>query len=356
MDKEVFEVRDSGKPTKWGLLVDGLLALLSEQIGNSELPDAEEFRSRLKSYRDQLRETDAMDIKSAKACLEDCETNFRRAKAYLNVRDAEIGEVIDVLRDALLQLAGQSGAFHERIFVSSDRFRGMVALEDIRELRKQIISEVRELRETVLERQQLEQQAFSRLSKRIQALDSKLQVAREQALTDPLTHVANRAVLDRLLERYTRQKAPFVLAMMDLDHFKRINDTYGHRAGDGVIVCAAQWIGDSLRSTDLLARFGGDEFAAVLPNMNLAQAQRKFEGLLKDIADRSYAYIDGKEKEVIKFTMSCGVAELSAGDTAADLFQRADEALYDAKTQRNRVCLKRKSFLGSLFSKKSSDE
>jgi diguanylate cyclase (GGDEF)-like protein len=356
-DPGLLKVQNGVKqPTRWALLVDGLLALLSEHIGNTELPDAEEFRERLKSYRSQIGETDALDTKAAQACLEDCESNFRRARAHLNVRDAEIAEVIGVLRDALLQLAGQSGTFNERIFGSSDRFKGLVALEDIRELRKQIISEVRELRETVLERQQVEQQAFSRLSKRIQALDSKLQVAREQALTDSLTRVANRAVLDRTLERYTSQKATFALAMMDLDHFKQINDTYGHRAGDGVLVCAAQWIGESLRATDLLARFGGDEFAAVLPNINLGQAQRKFDALIKEIAARTYAFIDRKEKEVIKFTVSCGIAEFTAGDTAADVFQRADEALYDAKTRRNRVCIKRKSLLGSLFQKKSPED
>jgi diguanylate cyclase len=129
--------------------------------------------------------------------------------------------------------------------------------------------------------------------------------------------------------------------MIDLDHFKSINDTHGHRVGDSVLVCASQWIGERIRTQDLLARYGGDEFAVLLDAVSLESAEHRFAEMLVELSGRSYAYTLGRDKRIIKFGLSCGFAEFASGDTAATLVQRADEALYQAKTVRNKVCAKR---------------
>jgi diguanylate cyclase (GGDEF)-like protein len=330
-------------------LIDGLLSLLDEQFVQDGISGAEEFRSALRTYREKLSEAGTLDEYTAAACVDECESYFQRARAYVLGRDAEINELIELLRTALIQLTGESNAFHERIFASSDRFKRLSRLEDIRQLKEQIANEVRDLRQTVLEKQQHDEENYAKLSKRILTLQSRLQLAREEALKDPLTHIANRGGFDRAIHSWVDQRKPFVLAMMDVDHFKQINDTHGHRVGDGVLLCAAQWLGENLRNTDFLARFGGDEFAVLLSNTDLKLAERRFTSTLAQLASRSYIYPNGSEKRTVKFTMSCGLAELGSGDTVEKLIQKADEALYEAKKKRNRVCMKRPSVFGSLF-------
>ena len=329
--------------------IDGLLSLLAGQVVQDERAGAEDFRSTLKTCRDKLSEAGTLDEGTALACLEECESYFQRERAYVLGRDAEINELIALLRTALVQLTGGSNAFHERILASSDRFKRLSQLEDIRVLKEQIANEVRDLRRSVLEKQQRDEQNYSKLSKRIVALQSKLQLAREEALKDPLTHIANRGGFDRAIHSWVDQGNPFVLAMVDLDDFKSINDSHGHRVGDSVLLCAAQWLGENLRSTDFLARYGGDEFSVLLSNADLKQAERRLSSTLAQLASRSYIYSRGSEKRVVKFTMSCGLAELGSGETVEALLQRADDALFEAKKHRNRVCTKRRTLLGGLF-------
>jgi diguanylate cyclase len=126
--------------------------------------------------------------------------------------------------------------------------------------------------------------------------------------------------------------------MLDIDNFKHINDTHGHQIGDRVLLCAAQWFSKSVRSSDFLARFGGEEFAILLSGVDLAQGKSKFTDLVAKIATSSYEYTqDGKNCE-LRFTVSCGVAEFVPGETVDDVIRRADQALYKAKSKgKNRV-------------------
>ena len=186
-------------------LIDGLLSLLAGQFVQSEMAGAEDFRSSLRTYRDKLSEAGTLDEATAAACIEECESYFQRARAYVLGRDAEINELIELLRTALVQLTGGSNAFHEQILASSDRFKRLSRLEDVRVLKEQISNEVRDLRRTVLEKQEQDEQNYSKLSKRITTLQSKLQLAREEALKDPLTHIANRGGFDRAIRNWVDQ-------------------------------------------------------------------------------------------------------------------------------------------------------
>jgi diguanylate cyclase (GGDEF)-like protein len=153
-----------------------------------------------------------------------------------------------------------------------------------------------------------------------------------QASTDSLTGVSNRryflAQAEQELRRSRRFARPLSVMMIDLDHFKKINDTHGHAVGDAVLQGVVRRALESLRQSDQLGRLGGEEFAVVLPETDLAAATEVAERLRKHIAERPLI----AERQPIHSSVSVGVAQLGAEDSSIDaLFSRADAALYRAK-------------------------
>lgn len=161
-----------------------------------------------------------------------------------------------------------------------------------------------------------------------------------QAREDALTGLANRRAFDetaaREFSRARRMGTPLCLAMIDIDHFKRVNDTYSHAAGDAVIVRLAQLMKRQCRGMDVLARWGGEEFALLLPQARLQDAQRVCERLRAAFADERFDDIDPQ----LRLTISIGLASEEGVASHEQLLVRADAALYTAKRGgRNRVVL-----------------
>jgi len=157
----------------------------------------------------------------------------------------------------------------------------------------------------------------------------------QQAMTDGLTGLANRRALDSSLDAALAQGArsaqPFSVVMVDVDHFKAVNDRFGHRSGDASLAAFAQRLRRGLRAQDLAFRYGGEEFCVLLPGTDATGAKALAERLHQQVA---LAAQDGMPAQ----TASLGVAVWQAGDTADDLLGRADQALYRAKAQgRDRV-------------------
>jgi len=158
------------------------------------------------------------------------------------------------------------------------------------------------------------------------------------ALADPLTRCYNRRALDRALDRdiakAERYGTDISVVMFDIDYFKKINDTYGHKAGDAVLHSFAKNINATIRKSDYLARYGGEEFVLVLPETKLPKALELAERLRK-ITENLEVKFDDK---IIKITTSGGVVSYKKGQDKDKLIQKADELLYDAKKQgRNRI-------------------
>ena len=156
------------------------------------------------------------------------------------------------------------------------------------------------------------------------------------ANTDALTGIGNRLLFDRELYREVKRSHRYTsglcLVVFDIDHFKLVNDTYGHDVGDTVLRWLAKKVKEMIRDSDIFCRYGGEEFALILPETCLEDAASKVNGLRQVIAD-SETPIEG-----LKVTLSFGVAELSIWDNDVTLFKRADNALYKAKQQgRNQV-------------------
>lgn len=164
--------------------------------------------------------------------------------------------------------------------------------------------------------------------------------ARHLATRDELTDLLNRrafnTIAERDLARSLRQRYPLCLAFIDLDHFKRLNDDYGHSFGDTVLRLFAESWGDQLRTTDVLARYGGEEFVLLLPDTELAEARSILERGRSAIAAASIRCGDTP----VTLTFSAGLAEALPGDDVDSLMSRADQALYRAKDSgRDRVAV-----------------
>ncbi|MDY7571904.1 diguanylate cyclase [Pseudomonas sp. CCC4.1] len=165
-----------------------------------------------------------------------------------------------------------------------------------------------------------------------------LEEQRQKALIDPLTDLPNRAAwgerLQYEVDQWQKNGNPLLIAMLDLDHFKRINDGYGHLAGDKVLKIIATQLRKHLRPTDFIARFGGEEFVLLMPDTPLSAGLHLIEKLRAAIQACPFHF----KGEPVTITTSIGVSAFRPGDRSDHVLKRADEALYRAK-RRGRNCV-----------------
>ncbi len=202
-----------------------------------------------------------------------------------------------------------------------------------------------EYRESDEARQQRLEAELVALNQRVQEMEregeqlrERLREKHEQAVHDPLTGLYNRLAFDERMAqefaRWKRYRQPMVLLVVDIDRFKRINDTYGHKAGDKALKIIAERILGEVRESDFLARYGGEEFVILMPETTLADGRQVADKLRANVAKSQFHY----QGEAVTITVSLGVAAPREGDTPESLFQRADQALYRAKESgRDRV-------------------
>jgi diguanylate cyclase (GGDEF)-like protein len=162
--------------------------------------------------------------------------------------------------------------------------------------------------------------------------------ALKKAYTDPLTQTHNRTSFDDSIKREMslaiRNTQSLSLIFLDIDHFKAINDTYGHECGDTTLVLSAKWIKESLRDSDIVFRYGGEEFVMLLSGTDANGAELLAERIRASIENHTIAY----GMEILKITASLGVSTLRDNDTLKSFVQRADKAMYIAKNKgRNQV-------------------
>jgi len=168
----------------------------------------------------------------------------------------------------------------------------------------------------------------------IEALQRDLDDVRREALLDPLTKVHNRKAFDegllRAIDRTREHGGHLCLLLIDIDHFKRFNDTWGHQTGDQVLRLVAMTLKSNIKGKDIAARYGGEEFAAVLPDTDLEGAMILADNIRKAIQAKELLKRSTNEK-LGRVTASFGVAMYRTGDTPSSLIERADRCLYAAK-------------------------
>lgn len=262
-----------------------------------------------------------------------------RERLYLETRDAELYRIIQVLRDGLASLTDGDDSFNRRLLERGARLEAASQLNDLVRVRQAIAHEVVELRRQVADKQAQDSARRAELSREVDSLRKDVESARAAAATDKLTGAANRAAFDaelaRLIDLAAAGGEGFALLLCDLDRFKSINDTYGHSVGDRVLMGFVGFCRGKVRRGDMVARWGGEEIAILLPSASERIAHRKAHAMLKQLARHDWA-VDGDR--TLRFTASVGVTEWQRDDTAETLVERADKALYKAKQEgRNRA-------------------
>ena len=359
MTSQITQLSLSGSPRARAealvALADRLLAMVADHGPDDATLQSDRFRAQVARWRAAVAgEEDAGQLKAiaAEACPA-VENYLDRVHAYHKDRESELVDLVHVLRDVIDAVRGDSQQFELELVRSTNELGRMVEIEDIRELKRTLSREVKVLKEAVAEHRASEAQRYATLTTRVQSLEQSLKKARADASTDALTGLPNRGAFDAALRDWVgtaaRDRAPFVLAMVDLDDFKRINDTYGHPVGDRVIVALAHLLGKGIDDGEVAARFGGEEFALLLRVASASKGKQRLTALLEGLPPAYQYEVDGK-KGFVSFTFSGGVTAWTAGDTTESIVKRADEALYDAKRRgKRRVETRPQAFLRGLM-------
>jgi diguanylate cyclase (GGDEF)-like protein len=343
-------IREAAFDEELRRFVDEVLVLLIELLTTYKESGDLEMLAALDDHRQKLAEAidpDAVPALSS-ACLEIAGTAVARARERHGQQHAELAQFVALVRDTVTVLGGDEDDPSRAITSAADRFSELLEIGDVGQLKTRLAQEVSHLRQLAEERQRQWREATDSFMTRVASLERQLAGVREEASLDPLTKVGNRRHFEAALsQRLGLAKRQFVVAILDADNFKRINDTNGHQAGDQVLQRIAQGLKSSLRPDDVIARLGGDEFAALISGMTLRQAEGRLRAVLANVTESLNGLI--KRQSV---TLSCGAAECSAGDTMQSLLQRADQALYQAKRKgKNQVATKALPFIRDLLGK-----
>lgn len=255
--------------------------------------------------------------------------------------DKDHEATMQVLIEVLAEMERITGDVHERNSEIQQTAQDVDCLEvsaEMFEIKQAVLGHVSRLLHS---NEQLENDllyAQYRMQEQTHEIDS----VRREARTDALTGVANRKAFDEKLHiflgNWQREGTGFVLIIVDLDHFKRINDSHGHQAGDLVLELVGENMKELLRSGDFVARLGGDEFGILLPHTDMEVGREVAERIRERVSEE--ASHTTKQGGLVAVALSVGVAAVREGDTVETIYARADDALYKSKRLgRNQVSL-----------------
>ncbi len=243
---------------------------------------------------------------------------------------ARVMEVISTVNEGNAQ-------FSETLSGFTTHLNKPLSVEEIRAAVNKVVTETKSI---ATKNQQLQEQ-LEKSSAQITVMKEDLTRVQKETLTDTLTGVGNRKHLSnelkRLVQEAEEQKSALSLLMIDIDHFKKFNDTHGHLVGDQVLKLVARTLMENLKGKDCVARYGGEEFVIVLPQTRLMDAQRVADALRTSVAQKKIIRRD-THATLGQVTVSIGVAQYHANEQLSHFLKRADAGMYMAKSAgRNRV-------------------
>ena len=326
----------SSPPTEFTARIARLLLSFISGLSQS-LPAEDSLHKQLNGMAAVIRKE--VRISPATELDKDVEDYFGRLILDQKFIDGEK----DIVKTMVLEVAetirvimGSSGNFDVSIEDCTEKIQAAETIQEILKVKDYLVIEMQKVREhshTLHDELEKHRTATETLSK-------KLEESEARALVDALTNVLNRNAynlkIGELVHEYKRYKEEWALLVLDIDHFKKFNDTYGHKTGDKVLKSVAATVSNSIRVSDHIFRYGGEEFVVILSRINKETTKTLSEKIRREV-ERDY-FVDGDNE--LKVTMSIGAAIITPEDTEASLFERADKALYQAKQNgRNQTLL-----------------
>ena len=336
-------------------------ALLHQLLDDTEIPD--KFEALAEKIKQDLHSNTPITT-----TLDQTVSLFFQIKKYLQSEKQEITEFLTQLTEQLTELgitasgtnSSSKSTTNKRNLLDQSVSTQMLDLQQsskdatkLEPLKELIQSRLADITKQIqkhqiqenMDRHKIHQELdsltikFNGMEQESQLLKNKLIAAQQKAIHDPLTGLPNRLAYDNRLEtemaRWKRYQTPLSLIIWDIDFFKQINDSFGHKAGDKTLILISKLFSHHCRETDFVSRFGGEEFTMLLSDTDTQAALQAAEKL-RQIIENTAFNSNGKK---IAITISCGITQFTDGDTANSAFNRADKALYDAKNNGRNQCV-----------------
>lgn len=304
---------------QWKVVIENIGALINKSIGVLQ-DEKQELQAFIKKITDQL---------------------------------AEIDQYVRQSRQERIDTVNESSKLKDSVDTNVVAIQDSVSTaDDIAQLKYDVQGHLSEIRKRVEEHQQAESEReelskqgyahiiseLTRTQKETLMLKEQLQESQQKMLRDPLTGLPNRLAYEERIaveiNRSKRNKAPLCLAMWDVDHFKKVNDTYGHDAGDRVLKLLAKIIVTRIRKVDMFARIGGEEFVLLMPDTAIDDALNLNNQLRRSLENSGFHY----KGSPCPITSSVGIAALEGHNTPEQILQNADRALYQSKREGRNRC------------------
>ena len=330
-------------------LLDELSALCREL--SAGLVELAEDDSWARGQCQALQETLAIDqtpsvrgVRAAGALLAQTRGQQQRVRGERQAAREALKQLIQDMMVEVGELGDHAGRFQLATAQHAEAIEGAATLESLAEVVKALLQDTRTVQAAVGRSQQKlhsDQARAGELEGRVRELEVELRRLSDEVSTDALTQVANRRGLDQAFEveraRCERDTtAALAVGLIDIDNFKKLNDSLGHAAGDTALKVLAAAVRERLRPVDHLARFGGEEFVVLLPGLSVAEAQQVMTRLQRSLSEALFLH-EGRE---VFITFSGGVTAWRSGEGLQAALERADVALYEAKrTGKNRTCV-----------------
>lgn len=253
------------------------------------------------------------------------------AAGYLKQKADEVKDIIAVLVRAAESAAKRNQRYQSEFAELTTRLEGAATLDDLTQIRALVTESVTGLKTWAEEMHEEGRKSVAELQTEILGYQKKLDTAEALASRDSLTGLLNRRVVEAQLQRRVEQNRPFSIVMIDLDRFKQVNDCYGHLAGDNLLSQFGGELRQQSRSEELVGRWGGDEFIAILAGGD-GEAQAYLERLEKWVFG-TYTIPVGEGSCKVQVKASVGTATWKPGETIRSAIQRADAGMYDHKSR-----------------------
>ncbi|MBK8016748.1 MAG: diguanylate cyclase [Betaproteobacteria bacterium] len=325
-------------------LIDNLMRLLALVVDNLDelVEDDQWVQGQVAVLRELIsKPVDLRAVREAERGFKEVIFKQSQLKSSLSDAKSTLKSLLSVFIERLGEVTGTTVEYHQKIERYSERIASTESIDSLKTIVEELMLDTRSMQVDMLRSRDdllAARQQAELASRRVRQLETELEQVSEKVREDQLTGTLNRRGLDdamtREIARAQRTGKPMCIALLDLDNFKRLNDTYGHSAGDAALVHLARVIRRTVRPTDLIARFGGEEFVIILSETDLDNALAITTRLQRELTKRFFLH----DNERVLITFSAGVAQYVKGETDEAFLERADRAMYEAKHQgKNRV-------------------